>query len=236
MSPIYIQTLVDTLEKNNADISACKYIRRKETTKYHKWSKQASKKEEVYNKKESIEMLMSGRLFNVCVWNKLYKREVVNNIRFDENVYYAEDVQFNYFAVKNVERVALTNTTLYVYVQRKSYAVNSKFNEKRLSGVNAINVIVEDCLQYFPEIASVAKAWYYMVNLEMLYWIWKYKVQDFKTAKKLLIEIKDNFLAFKKNKLIQLYSRTLLPLGMKFLNSRIRARRIRFIKKTRKAY
>lgn len=74
-----------------------------------------------------ISNFITGTEFDAAVWNKLYKRNVIGGIRFDESVKIGEDVIFNYSVLKNANRICVMNIALYNYLFRNdsiSHTVN----------------------------------------------------------------------------------------------------------------
>ena len=54
-----------------------------------------------------------------CVWNKLYRKEVLDNIWFDEKLSYAEDLLFTFMVMINVNQVSINKNIKYFYINRK---------------------------------------------------------------------------------------------------------------------
>ena len=50
-----------------------------------------------------------------AVWGKLYKRAVIENIKFNESMILGEDFIFNYYAINNTNFVTYSNQKLYNY-------------------------------------------------------------------------------------------------------------------------
>lgn len=66
---------------------------------------------------------------NVAVWNKLYKRECIENIRFPVGRLY-EDVFWLYKVLANANRMIFTECHKYNYRQRKESICNNDFTER----------------------------------------------------------------------------------------------------------
>lgn len=54
--------------------------------------------------------------FAGTVWGKCYKRELIQNIRFDEELSLCEDAEFNYRVFQVAERMSYVKKTIYNYV------------------------------------------------------------------------------------------------------------------------
>lgn len=74
-------------------------------------------------------------------WMKLYKRDVIKNITFDETLKNAEDVEYNFRVFENVNKFCFINKNYYHYrIQTKSSV--RKFNKNMIENYeNTINKI-----------------------------------------------------------------------------------------------
>ncbi|MEG0826008.1 MAG: glycosyltransferase [Bacilli bacterium] len=74
-------------------------------------------------------------------WNKLYKKELLNNISFKKGVWY-EDVEFLYRLLPRVKTVGVVKEPLYYYLQRDG-AITSQVNEKIYHYIDNWNGILD---------------------------------------------------------------------------------------------
>ena len=79
----------------------------------------------VQNHDEAIKCLLSGKLFSGGIWNKLYKKELFNNIRFDESIRINEDVLANFELFDLVDKSVFVDMALYSYVVNNDSATHS---------------------------------------------------------------------------------------------------------------
>lgn len=131
-----IEKLYLNLTKYNADISECEYI----------FTKQIPKKLEVkqiqidkYNNIEALNSMYECGGCKVVAWNKMYKKELFNDIKFPIGKFH-EDVFTTYKLLFSVNKVVHSNEILYFYRNRNDSIVN-QFNEKRLDVCEAFNEI-----------------------------------------------------------------------------------------------
>ena len=76
---------------------------------------------------------------------KLINRDVINHIRFDEGVGYAEDLLFNYYVLKQCKAVKCIEECLYYYVQSSGNSSTTAYmTDDRAKSYNVTNIIVED--------------------------------------------------------------------------------------------
>lgn len=68
------------------------------------------------------------------LWNKLYRREIVerHRLRMDRNISWCEDFMFNLEYMRHAETICALRTPVYYYVKRKGSLVNQGMNISRV--------------------------------------------------------------------------------------------------------
>ena len=68
------------------------------------------------------------------LWNKLYRREIVerHHLRMDRNISWCEDFMFNLEYMRHAETICALRTPVYYYVKRKGSLVNQGMNISRV--------------------------------------------------------------------------------------------------------
>lgn len=98
------------------------------------------KKQYVYNSNKKEFDPFVSRLIGT-VWGKCYKKELICNSEFNENLSLCEDADFNFRTIIQAENVIFINSPVYNYV----YSINStirKYTEENLQKyINAVNTI-----------------------------------------------------------------------------------------------
>lgn len=127
----YIELLYKLLKENNSDISICnpKYIYENNTEKINEDKKVDKKQIEVYTKYEAIETMLYQKEFDTSAWGKLYKSELLQNIRFPKGKMY-EDLDTIYKIFLNADKITYTNLKKYFYLQRETSIMGKPFNIK----------------------------------------------------------------------------------------------------------
>lgn len=74
---------------------------------------------------------------------KVFKRSLVGNIRFNQNIILGEDTLFICDVLAKVNGAYYTDKAYYHYEQREGSAVRSNFNKKKLSGIEAYIGVLE---------------------------------------------------------------------------------------------
>ncbi len=98
----------------------------------------------VLDKKEAIgALLYQGGVAN-ALFPKLYNRRAIGKNRFHKDISVAEDLLFNYMVLKNISKVALISNITYFYRKHPNSVINSSFSIKRMSGLRATGLILDD--------------------------------------------------------------------------------------------
>ena len=134
----FLETLYQAIIQSNCDIAGCDFLKvysnEIPVKKNAKFKKYVSALDVLLNKKNFIH-------FNV--WNKLYKREIIKDIQFVENLYF-EDWVFNLCVFAQNTSFAWINAKLYGYRISSNSIMRSQFNEKKLQDyVRGIEIIAE---------------------------------------------------------------------------------------------
>lgn len=123
--------LYDAIIKSKSDISQCKF---KYFSKEDELNKNIinDRKYEIYNNINAIEEIIDNKNLNTNVWNKLYKRELFNDIRFPKGKIH-EDEFVTYKVFYRAKTVSYVNKELYYYFSNdtgimKNLNINSKFD------------------------------------------------------------------------------------------------------------
>ena len=73
----------------------------------------------IYNTREAVKAVVEDRLIHSYAWDKLYKREMFEGIRYPSGRY-VQDIFTTYRVFMNAERVVCANVAKYYYYQRKN--------------------------------------------------------------------------------------------------------------------
>ena len=107
----------------------------------------------VYTQKELMECLLRGeKPMRPCVlWNKLFRRGILEGRRFREDVVFMEDVLFLYYILKEeTVSMAFCNQPLYYYRQREQSAVSSFGSGRLTSHIAAAEILAGTNLKESP--------------------------------------------------------------------------------------
>lgn len=86
-------------------------------------------------------MKMDHARFTGHVWDKLYKKEIIGDIKFAEGIHCFEDTLFNVEVMIKANRIDFFNTSLYWYYVNEASVTNSRYNDKIYSSIQALERI-----------------------------------------------------------------------------------------------
>lgn len=145
VEPNMFEILYENMMKYDADISHCGYqmVFPSKVVYYHGTDNLYQ-----FNQQEGVEAIIKADLVEPGIWNKLYKREVVEQIRFDARLVESEDFLYNICAFKNCNKSVFVDKPLYHYILRNNSACTSAFNIKKTD--NQI-LVMEILTELLPE-------------------------------------------------------------------------------------
>lgn len=151
-----IMTHVTNLEKNNSDISITGYSMVWEDGSIQKMSNEDDLF--VFSKEEALKHWFAESLFKGFVWDKLFRMELVGDLRFPENQRFMEDVHFANEVFINCNKVVYSGKENYYYFQREDSVTNKPFDEHELIGLKEIEAMIKYSSDngniYDPEVKS----------------------------------------------------------------------------------
>jgi glycosyltransferase involved in cell wall biosynthesis len=147
--PQMYEILMNNILKYNADISACTRMQIKENIRLQDISVEignASKsKIQVFDGHSATkELLQYHKIFKNAVWEKLYRKELFENIRFRS--IYAEDREVTYRLTYVSNTIVYIDLQLYCYRKRNGSSTNSSWSEHKNKIVHELD---NGCIDYF---------------------------------------------------------------------------------------
>lgn len=168
--PDMFEALVKLLEHNNVDCACCGYD-------YFDENKNAIEKihrnNKLYfmNNKDAIERMFFTKYYQCYAWNKLWKREMFNKIRYPEGKVF-EDICTTYELFKECNNIVFMQSSKYIYRIRSGSITNQKASIKDLQLIEAINYVIEDIkcnYQHQYKRTLVGYIGYYMNFINKIY-------------------------------------------------------------------
>ena len=138
------EVLYNNLKDNNADLSICSIYEFKNDKEIVEGY---NKKQEilVYKKQEMFNKFYENLLRNVVAWNKLYKKELFENIRYPKGKA-IEDSAIIHYIINQCDNIVVSNLELYFYFQREESIIHA-VNDKLLDELE----FIYDKVKFFKE-------------------------------------------------------------------------------------
>ena len=134
------ELLLSSIEKNNSDISFCgvNYIYKDKIIKSSNYGKVVCEKKYFFKHHDF------NNKMNYNVWNKLFKQNLIQNMKFNPNIKISEDGLFVMQYINKVEKIACVNENLYYYnCMNENSTLNSNSIEKLVTSLEARRRIIE---------------------------------------------------------------------------------------------
>ena len=149
----YLALLLDALEKNDADTVECA-----RTDIYDDRIPETPSAGPVHTTllepAAAMECLVRNRGFHQTVWNKLFRRSALGELRFPVGKLH-EDEFFTWQVLLNCRRVAVIDAPLYYYFHR-SGSIMETFSEKRLDAIDALSERHAYLAEHMPQLEPVS--------------------------------------------------------------------------------
>ena len=130
------------------------------------------------NKADIIHNFVNGEL-SIAVWDKLFKKEIIGETRFKENVFH-EDTMFSWDVLQKANKVVYNKGQFYHYKKRSDGSLTSKkFDSDNFSLYSYGEKIYDDISLNYPESKIDALLFYF----NCLYFILKIYIRDFDYVK-----------------------------------------------------
>ena len=146
------EKMLKAIKKNDADICECQF---EKTAGVIKDTANAKADTVVtLSKKEALKAVVQEKI-NPVVWNKIYKREIVEGLYFEKGKY-NEDEFWTYHAVEKAEKIIQIDDVCYYYFFREDSIINETYNIRRMDALEARYERMK-YLKKYPEIYGIAK-------------------------------------------------------------------------------
>ena len=161
------EVLMNNLKDANADLSMCGHY-----DVYNNVPEEqvADKKIWELSSKDAIKMVMGAKILSVTAVNKLYKKSLFSDLKFEIGKI-AEDAFIMIKLLDKCNVVVATNEKKYYYVHRENSITTQKFSTKFLNVIEAYEQNRKIILEKYPELQDVAQMrmnWAYFYVLDRL--------------------------------------------------------------------
>lgn len=149
LEPTMIEELKNNMDKYNSDISCCNFYDIKNNIRTVRIKKNTSTEFVSRKKDKFVNIQNEYSPLTYYAWNKLYKKELFNNIKFPEGRLY----EYTYILCdifEQADKISFTLKPLYNYVYRSS-SLGNAFNLKHFDKIGSFNKKIEffDSKRYY---------------------------------------------------------------------------------------
>lgn len=129
IEPEMYERLLKNAIEYDADISHCGYqmVFPSKVVYYYN-----TKEKSIHHTREGIIEIISGKKIEPGIWNKLYKKKVIKDIRLDKSIKINEDMLFNFLVFSNAEKSIFEDIPYYHYILRNNSAATSNYSDHKL--------------------------------------------------------------------------------------------------------
>lgn len=164
----YLEMLYSAIVRYEADLAICGYqrIRKKaDISSVHNDNFQYMDEKLLWDE-------VFGNLNNAA-WNKLYKRELIAEQRFVQDLYHGEDLIFNLEYISKCHSAVKIDESLYHYWERSGSVTQAVFSERKLMEITAKDVAKKYVSQNYPELIPCAEKYCFRARMNVLRAIFK---------------------------------------------------------------
>ena len=122
-----------------------------------------SKEFNIIERDEAMAGLVDNIIIKNFAWGKLYKRTVINNIKFMKGVYF-EDSFWQHQIINNTRKYGILNEPLYCYTQRPT-SISGRFSKRNFDLIRGNLERFDFICTYYPDLQGKM-----FKRLENLYW------------------------------------------------------------------
>ena len=205
------ETLLKILQVYDADIAGCAYYKIHDNKIKPNYS---SGKIRQFDTVSALEELIRSRWINNYLWNKIYKKDLVKNIRFPQNIY-AGDIMFNCKVFAQAKKIVFIETPKYYYLIRPTSITSSLGVYKEMDTFYIRLKRLDFISKRFPTLFNLTQEQFYKSLLGFYKIIKdnKLKIDDNKKKRDLIKNyIKLNYRSLTSNPLIDFKNKILLKM------------------------
>lgn len=135
ISIYFYERLINVMEDTNSDIVECGFkMFKKEEMINDSYINNLNFKS--FNTQEAMQELILNQNLSTIVCNKIYKRHIIDKVRFKEGKGHEDDF-YMYLVLDNAKKITKVNSELYYYLQREDSTMGKMYNLNRLDAIEA---------------------------------------------------------------------------------------------------
>ncbi len=145
--------LLSLLEDTGSDMSICGHVKTSHNGKPRPYLKQ--KKVYILDSEEAISKMLQLGLYESFLWNKLFKRELFDSVRFPSGKLH-EDLFVMYKPMDKANRIAYSKSVKYFYRQRIGSVIHTFYNPRFFDYIQASQEVRDFVEEKYPAILKTA--------------------------------------------------------------------------------
>ena len=127
VEPNMYQTMLNAINEDNSDVCVCEYNEVIENNNEIINSKYKFDKN-YFNKEDSLKKYLTDKI-SPALWDKIFKTEVIKNLKFNEKLIVGEDILFMLKVFLKIDKISTVPQKLYNYVQQDNSIMHTLSNK-----------------------------------------------------------------------------------------------------------
>ena len=162
----HIEVLYDCIISNNVDLVISNLI---DISEDGIILNNEEKESFLMNKDQCLkELLSEDNFYHLCCGN-IYRKDLLEKIRFNCKYSIAEDLDFLYRYIKQISSAYFLSKNTYYYLKREGSATNSIYSEKWNDELKICNFIISEMVELENNFHKYAKRKYIRLNINQAY-------------------------------------------------------------------
>lgn len=158
-----VEVLINNISDTDSDISVCDSTN-VQTIKTGEFLR------DVWSQDKVIEEFLKHIRISGALWNKLFRAEILRDVKFTNGISYGEDAFFCWQLFQNINTVTITNKQLYHHrIFRESFSNQSWSPDIKGSGHIVWEAIVSECKEKWPQYLSFAETRFALEDMWGIY-------------------------------------------------------------------
>lgn len=143
-----------SLLETGADVAECDFL---ETAENDAVFPEPAYSVTEFTPEEAMRQHIRDTLFRQLIWNKLYRRELAEGVRFPEGTK-IDDEYFTYRLLGNAKKLVRSTKVCYAYRQQEGSIMHQRFSLKRVEALQAKQQRLEWLREFMPSLEQEARA------------------------------------------------------------------------------
>lgn len=151
----HFSEILDDIKKTKSDLIIHDYY-----VEYNKslYKYRQNNLEKTFNQYEALKEILSGGIIGNNLFDKVFKRKLIKDIRFNCSIRIGEDLLFIYQFLEKTNKIKCRTIATYHYIQRSGSAMNSNFSEKFFDIIEVSQIIENSIKKNHPDLTNYAQA------------------------------------------------------------------------------